>query len=329
MSNHTKPKYPQRVRLAQLPTPVQSLDRLSKHLGGPTLYIKRDDQTGLATGGNKARKLEFLVAEALAQGCDHLVTTGAAQSNHCRQTAAAAAQYGLGCSLVLKGSPPPSISGNLLLDELLGAHFYWTGEQESAHVMSSVCAELRTMGRTPYQIPLGGSNVVGATGYVLAMEELLSQLTAENINIDFIVTGSGSGGTQAGMVLGAKIYDFHGQILGISVSQEANALQTQIAALATATATHLGLGTPSLSGEVNVNDDYLGEGYGIVSETEREAIHMVAQLEGILLDPVYTGRAMGGLIDLIRWGAFTRGQTVLFWHTGGTAALSAYTDRLR
>ncbi len=329
MSNQTKPNYPQRVTLAQLPTPIQPLQRLSKHLGGPTLYMKRDDQTGLATGGNKARKLEFLIAEALAQGCDHLVTTGAAQSNHCRQTAAAAASYGLGCTLVLKGTAPASISGNLLLNELLGAHLYWTGEQDSARVMANVCAELRTMGRSPYQIPLGGSNVVGATGYVLAMEELLDQLAAANINIDFIITASGSGGTQAGMVLGAKIYGFRSQILGISVSQEANALQTQVAALATATATHLGLGTPSLSGEVNVNDDYLGEGYGKVSEIEREAIRMVAQLEGILLDPVYTGRAMGALIDLIRWGAFTRGQSVLFWHTGGTAALSAFADYLR
>ncbi len=329
MSNYLKPNYPQRVPLAQLPTPIQPLDRLSKHLGGPTLYIKRDDQTGLATGGNKARKLEFLVAEALVQGCDHLITTGAAQSNHCRQTAAAAATHGLGCSLILKGTPPASISGNLLLNELLGAHLYWTGEQDSAKAMATVCAELRTMGRVPYQIPLGGSNVVGATGYVLAMQELLDQLQDANLNVDFIVTASGSGGTQAGMVLGAKVYDFRGQILGMSVSHEANALQTQVAALVTATATHLGLGTLSLSENVIVNDDYLGDGYGIVSENEREAIRMVAQLEGILLDPVYTGRAMGGLIDLIRWGAFTRGQKVLFWHTGGTAVLSAYAEDLR
>lgn len=323
-----KPNYPQRVPLAQLPTPIQPLERLTKHLSGPTVYIKRDDQTGLATGGNKARKLEFLLAEALAQGCDHLITTGAAQSNHCRQTAAAAARYGLGCSLVLKGKPPATFSGNLLLNELLGAHLYWAGEQECARFMSQVYAELRTMGRSPYQIPLGGSNVVGATGYVLAMEELLDQLAATNVNVDFIIMASGSGGTQAGMVLGAKAFGFRGQILGISVSHEANALQTQVAALVTATATHLGLGTLSLSEDVIVNDDYLGDGYGIVSDNEREAIRMVAQLEGILLDPVYTGRAMGGLIDLIRWGAFTRGQSVLFWHTGGTAALSAYADHL-
>ncbi|MCA9962570.1 MAG: D-cysteine desulfhydrase family protein [Anaerolineales bacterium] len=322
------PKYPNRVKIAHLPTPLHPMERLSKHLSGPTLYIKRDDTTGLATGGNKARKLEFLVAEALAQGCDHLVTVGAAQSNHCRQTAAAAAQYGLGCSLVMKGEEPPLKTGNLLLDDLLGAHMYWTTDRDTNKVMSEVVAELRTMGRKPYVIPLGGSNVVGATGYVLAMQELMAQATAVPLNIDFIVVASGSGGTQAGMVLGAEVYGFRGQILGISVSSEASALTTQIAALATATATHLGLGTLSLADKVNVNDDYLGDGYGIVNETEREALRMVAQLEGIVLDPVYTGRAMGGLIDLIRWGAFTRGQTVLFWHTGGAAALSAFADKL-
>ncbi|MEZ4642337.1 MAG: D-cysteine desulfhydrase family protein [Chloroflexota bacterium] len=322
------PKYPNRVKIAHLPTPLHPMERLSKHLSGPTLYIKRDDTTGLATGGNKARKLEFLVAEALAQGCDHLVTVGAAQSNHCRQTAAAAAQYGLGCSLVIKGEEPPLKTGNLLLDDLLGAHMYWTTDRDTNKVMGEVVAELRTMGRKPYLIPLGGSNVVGATGYVLAMQELMAQATAVPLNIDFIVVASGSGGTQAGMVLGAEVYGFRGQIIGISVSSEASALTTQIAALATATATHLGLGTLSLADKVNVNDDYLGDGYGIVSEAEREALRMVAQLEGIVLDPVYTGRAMGGLIDLIRWGAFTRGQTVLFWHTGGAAALSAFADKL-
>ena len=184
------------------------------------------------------------------------------------------------------------------------------------------------MGHKPYMIPLGGSNVMGATGYVKAMEELTDQLQAERLNVDFIVFGSSSGGTQAGMVLGAAIYNFQGQIISISIDHPAAELQTQVAALATATATHLGLGTLSLAARIDVNDDYLGEGYAIVGETEREAIQMVAQLEGILLDPVYTGRAMGGLIDLIRWGAFTRGQTVLFWHTGGAAALPAFADKL-
>lgn len=318
------PNYPNRLPIAHLPTPIEKMDRLSRHLGGSTLYIKRDDQTGLATGGNKTRKLEFLVADALAQQYDHLVTVGGPQSNHCRQTAAAAAKFGLGCSLVLNGAPPSRITGNLLLDQLLGAHVYWTNGRSRKEVLAEVTTELTTMGRKPYNIPLGGSNVLGATGYVLAMQELTTQLATQRLNIEFIVVASSSGGTQAGMALGARVYDFRGQIIGISIDQEAEDLQMQIAALATATATHLGLGMVSVAQTVSVNDDYLGEGYAIVGEPEREAIQMVAQMEGILLDPVYTGRAMAGLIDLIRWGAFTRGQSVLFWHTGGTAALPAF-----
>lgn len=322
------PTYPQRVPIAHLPTRLERMERLSKNLGGPEIWIKRDDQTGLATGGNKTRKLEFLVADALAQGSEHLITTGAPQSNHCRQTAAAAAHFGLGCSLVLRGEEPNRYRGNLLLDRLLGAHLYWAGDRECGEVMGEVAGELRAMGRKPYLIPLGGSNVMGATGYVAAMQELTEQMRQEGLNVDFIVLASSSGGTQAGAVLGAEVYDFRGQILGISVDHPADTLKTLVSALATATATHLGLGTLSVADAVDVNDDYLGEGYAQVGETEREAIQLVAQLEGILLDPVYTGRAMGGLIDLVRWGAFTRSQTVLFWHTGGTAALPAFADKL-
>ena len=320
--------YPDRKHLAHLPTPLEKLERLSKHLGGPDIYLKRDDQTGLATGGNKTRKLEFLVADALAQGCDHLITTGAPQSNHCRQTAAAAAHFGLGCSLVLAGKEQTHLQGNLLLDKLLGAHLYWTNDRPRHEVMTEVANEQRVMGHKPYVIPLGGSNVMGATSYVLAMKELMEQLTAASINIDFIVFASSSGGTQAGIVLGAEVYGFRGQVLGISVDHPAEDLKMHVSALATATATHLGVSHVSIANRVEVNDDYLGEGYAMVGETEREAIQMVAQLEGVLLDPVYTGRAMGGLIDLIRWGAFTRGQSVLFWHTGGAAALPAFADKL-
>jgi len=322
------PNYPNRKRFAHLPTPLGRLQRLSDYLGGPQILIKRDDQTGLATGGNKTRKLEFLVADALAQGCDHLITTGAPQSNHCRQTAAAAAHFGLGCSLVLRGEAPDTVTGNLLLDQLLGAEIVWAGTDSCHNVMAEVANRLRQDGRTPYLIPLGGSNVMGATGYVLAMEELMTQLAADNVDVDFIVFASSSGGTQAGIVLGAEVYDYRGRVLGISVDHPADELKTQVAALVTATATHLGLGTLSLADRVEVNDDYIGEGYAIVNELDRDAVRLVARLEGILLDPVYTGRAMGGLIDLIRWGAFTSSQTVLFWHTGGTAALPAFADKL-
>ncbi len=323
-----EPHYPDYLSIAHLPTSIERLERLSNHLGGPEILIKRDDQTGLATGGNKTRKLEFLVAEALAQGCDALITTGAPQSNHCRQTAAAAAHFGLACSLVLRGEAPQKITGNLQLDELLGAQIYWAGERKTSEVIQEVSQEQRSLGRKPYIIPLGGSNVVGATGYVKAMQELMEQLAAQRLNVDFIVFASSSGGTQAGLVLGAQIYGYQGKVYGISVDHPADALGTQVAALATATATHLGLEPVSMADKILVNDDYLGEGYAQVGELEREAIRLVARQEGILLDPVYTGRAMGGLIDLIRWGAFTRGQTVLFWHTGGTAALPAFVDKL-
>jgi D-cysteine desulfhydrase len=322
------PRYPNRVTFAHLPTPVEKLERLSRQLGGPELLIKREDQTGLAMGGNKTRKLEFLVAEAIHQGCDHLITTGSPQSNHCRQTASAAARLGLGCSLVLRGTAPTRFTGNLLIDQLVGAHLYWTQGRPTGEVMSQVAGEVRVMGRTPYIIPLGGSNVMGATGYVLAMQELVEQLAEQYLNVDFIVFASSSGGTQAGLVLGGAAHGFRGRVLGISVDRPADELKVQVAALATATATHLGLGTVSVTDAVEVNDDYIGEGYGILNDGDREAIRLMAQLEGILLDPVYTGRAMGGLIDLIRWGAFTRRQTVLFWHTGGTPALFAYENQL-
>lgn len=323
-----EPKFPDKVTLGFWPTPIEPLERLSKYLGGPELWIKRDDQSGLATGGNKTRKLEFLVADAVAHGADHLVTTGAPQSNHARQTAAAAARLGLGCSLVLRGPKPDTFTGNLLLDELLGAHVYWSDTRDCTESIGRVMAELRAIGRHPYLIPLGGSNVIGATGYVLAMQELMEQISAAHLNFDFIVFASSSGGTQAGVALGARAFGYRGSVLGISVDHPADSLKTQVAALATATATHLGLDALSVAEMVNVNDDYLGDGYAQVGETEREAIKIMAQVEGILLDPVYTGRAFGGLIDLIRWGAFTRGQRVLFWHTGGTAALPAFADRL-
>ena len=207
-----EPKYPRREKIAYLPTPIQPLKRLSKLLGGPDIYIKRDDQTGLATGGNKTRKLEFLVADALAQGCDHLITTGAPQSNHCRQTAAAAARFGLGCSLILRGHEPSEVTGNFLLDKLLGAHVHWTGDRHGHELIQEVTAELKSINLKPYIIPLGGSNVVGATSYVLAMGEMMAQLAESNTNVDFTVFASSSGGTQAGMVLGAQVYGFRGGV---------------------------------------------------------------------------------------------------------------------
>ncbi|MFK7805397.1 MAG: D-cysteine desulfhydrase family protein [Anaerolineae bacterium] len=323
-----KPNYPNRIPLAHLPTPIEPMPHLSSLLKGSELYIKRDDLTGLGGGGNKTRKLEYLLAEAKAQSCDHVITTGGLQSNHCRQTAAAAARVGLGCSLVLRGNKPKQLTGNMLLNKLFGAHITWTEDENPADVMNRVADQQVKMGHKPYQIPLGGSNVVGTTGYVVAMEELAGQLQEQELNIDVIVFASGSGGTQAGIVLGAHLFNIRSQLYGISVSRSASELQAQVGALATATAAHLGLDMVNVMDRIEINDEYAEPGYGVLTAAEKEAIELVAEKEGILLDPVYTGRAMAGLIDLIRWGAFTRNQRILFWHTGGSQALHAYADKL-
>lgn len=317
-----------RVSIAHLPTPLEPLPRLTAQLGGPELWIKRDDQTGLATGGNKARKLEFLVADALSQEADTLVTAGAAQSNHARQTAAAAAKFGLDRVLVLRGEEPPQVQGNLLLDRLLGAEVRWAGSTPLPEAMAQVAQELRAAGRRPYVVPYGGSNPIGASGYVAAMEELLAQCAERDLHFDHIVLPSSSGGTQAGLMVGARALGYEGRILGISVDPRAETLKHRLAGLAMATADHLGLGFTFAPEDFAVNDDYLGGGYGVVGELEREAIRTVARAEGVLLGPVYTGRAFGGLLDLIRRGAFRPGERVLFWHTGGTAGLFGCAERL-
>lgn len=290
--------------------------------------IKRDDQTGLATGGNKARKLEFLMADAQAKGADVVLTVGGAQSNHARQTAAAAARCGVRCILVLRKSGPSGWNGNLLLDDLLGAEVRWCGDRPREEVMAEVVEEERAVGHNPYPIPLGGSNAVGATGYVAAMEELMRQLAEREVKINHILFASSSGGTQAGLIVGARALGFEGRVMGISVDYSATQLCTTLQELVPQTAAHLGLNLGFSVDDYLVNDSYTGGGYGVVGEAEREAIRLMARSEGILLDPVYTGRALAGLIDLVRRGLFSRDETVLFWHTGGTPALFAYAQEL-
>jgi D-cysteine desulfhydrase family pyridoxal phosphate-dependent enzyme len=318
-----------RVNIGHLPTPLEPMHRLSSLLGGPELWIKRDDQTGLATGGNKTRKLEFLVADALAQEADTLITCGAAQSNHARQTAAAAARFGMACTLVLRGEEPPQTQGNLLLDRLLGAEVIWSGEEEPPARMQAVAERLRAQGRRPYPIPYGGSNALGACGYVAAMEELLAQCAERDLHFDCIVLASSSGGTQAGLAVGARALGYEGRILGISVDPTADRLRRALADLATATADRLGLGFTFAPEDFDVEDRYLGGGYAVIGDLEREAIRTLARVEGILLDPVYTGRAFGGLLDLIRQGAFDPQERVLFWHTGGIPGLFGFAEMLR
>jgi D-cysteine desulfhydrase family pyridoxal phosphate-dependent enzyme len=308
-----------RVRLASLPTPVEEMPRLSKHLGRK-LWIKRDDLTGLALGGNKTRKLEFLCAEALRLGADMLITAGAPQSNHCRQTAAAAARLGLGCLLVLAGDLQPPDNGNLLLDSLFGAELAWTGDRNRDQALQEAFARTQSAGRKPYLIPYGGSNPLGAAAYALAIRELCGQ----EIRPDWIIFASSSGGTQAGMVLGARWFGYRGRIQGISVDGKAVPLRATISALAAETVRTLGDVDSVADDAIRIDDRFLGAGYGKAGELEREAIHLFARQEGILLDPVYTARAAGGMLEMIRRSEIAESETVLFWHTGGTPAIWAY-----
>jgi D-cysteine desulfhydrase family pyridoxal phosphate-dependent enzyme len=323
-------EYAPRFQLAQLPTPLEPMNRLSDELRGAELWIKRDDQTGLATGGNKTRKLEFLVADALSARADVLLTVGAAQSNHCRQTVAAAARAGLDCVLVLRGEAPPRQrwTGNLLLDDLLGARIWWSGDKDPPAAMEVAAEAEKSAGRRPYTIPYGGSNAVGATAYALAFEEMGGQMAANRMSFDRVVFATSSGGTQAGLIVGAKAWGYDGQVLGISVDKTGGHLRETVSALLDPTAARLDLDLAFGPGDMHINDSYLGGGYGVLTTAEREAIHLVARTEGVLVDPVYTGKAMAGLIDLVRSREIGEGEKVLFWHTGGTPALFAHAGEL-
>jgi D-cysteine desulfhydrase family pyridoxal phosphate-dependent enzyme len=317
-----------RVRLGHLPTPLHELPRLSKALGGPRIFVKRDDQTGLAAGGNKTRKLEFSVAEALRRGADTLVTLGAVQSNHARQTAAAAAACGLRCAIVLSGHAPQVATGNLLLDHLLGARIVFSGERAREQVAEEVVAAERAEGHLPYLIPVGASDEVGAAGFVAALEELKGQLDELQLRVHRVVFASSSFGTQAGLCVGAKALGFQAQLAGIAIDSTREELQAAVAEIAARLARRIGLETSVLPDDVVGYDAYVGGGYAVLGQPEREAIQLVARHEGILLDPVYTGRAMAGLVDLVRRGEFGADETIVFWHTGGTPALFAYAEEL-
>lgn len=308
-----------RVRIAHLPTPIESMPRLTAALHGPRLWVKRDDQTGLGMGGNKTRKLEYSLAEAQANGAKTILTIGAAQSNHCRQTAALAARFGLDCILVLSGNSDQAPSGNYLLDQLFGAKILWAAREERQSVFEKAFQQAWEDGLRPYAIPLGASNATGTLGYVTAFEEFLSQ----GLDVDWIVVASSSAGTQAGLALSAKQTGWNGKVLGISIDQNQPGLQQRVARLVTETADKMGKPMLVSPEEIHVNSDYLGGGYGIMGQLEIEAIQLFARTEGLLLDPVYTGRAAAGMIDLIRKGFFKSEERVVFWHTGGTPALFA------
>ena len=320
-----------RRRYTQYATPIEKLERLSAILGGSTVYMKRDDLLGLAGGGNKTRKLEFLMADALSKGADTVITCGAVQSNHCRLTLAAAVKEGLRCQLVLEQRVPGSYdryaSGNNFLFHLLGVeavHVVEGGSDMMAE-MQRVADELREQGRKPYIIPGGGSNEIGALGYVACAQEMLQQLFEMELSIDHIIVTSGSTGTHAGVLTGIIGLNANIPVTGIGINRRKGPQTEAVYALCSALASKLELKYAPAMEDVIVFDDYIGEGYSRPTKEMIEAVKLVARTEAILLDPVYTGKAMAGMIDLIKKGYFGDAKNILFLHTGGSPALYAYT----
>ncbi len=316
-------------------TPIEYLPNLTRELGGPEIFIKRDDLLGLAGGGNKTRKLEFLVADALAQGADTLITVGAVQSNHCRLTLAAAAKEGLKCRLVIEQRVPnsydPGASGNNFLFGLLGVEKIVVVDAgaDLAGTMAREAAELERLGRKGYVIPGGGSNPLGALGYVACAQEILMQVFDLGLHFDHLVLTSGSAGTHAGTLVGMRAGGSKIPVTGISIRRKVAEQEVIVRSLAEATQAFLGFPKDIAAEDLRILDDYVGAGYSLPTDGMVEAVRMVARLDGVLLDPVYTGKAMAGLVDQVRKGRFKRGEKVLFLHTGGAASLSAYEDVLR
>ena len=321
-----------RIRITHGPTPLEFMPRLTESLGGPNLYIKRDDCTGLGTGGNKTRKLEFLMADALAQNADTIITQGATQSNHARHTVAIAAKMGMRCEILLEDRTCSKIdeykhSGNVFLDHLYGAHVReLAGGTDMNAAMEMRAGELRVKGRKPYIIPGGGSNPTGALGYVVCALEMVDQFNNLGLDVSCVVHATGSAGTQAGLLAGLQGTRSLISVLGIGVRAAKEAQETNVFNLAGKTAELLGVPGAVTRDSVVANCDYVGGGYGIPTPGMVEAVTMLARLEGILLDPVYSGKGMAGLIDLCRKGFFKKGENVVFIHTGGAVALYAYTQ---
>jgi D-cysteine desulfhydrase family pyridoxal phosphate-dependent enzyme len=319
-----------KISFAGFPTPLQRMPRLSKVLGGPSLFVKRDDMTDLAFGGNKARKLEFLFADAKDQGADVLISTGAVQSNCACIVDSAARRLGMKPVLVLVGKEPDVYDGNLLLDKLLSAEIKFV-DGHGSHVedlMNNLADEFKAKGHKHYIIPVGASIPLTVPGYVLAMEELVNQFKEIGETIDYIVCACGTGGTQAGLILGAKLLDVEAKILGVNVFASKDDASRQIVQLVNGSAKLLDVDLSVAAEEVTVFDDYIKEGYGVPNKAVTEALELVAKTEGIFLDPVYTGKAMAALIDLIKKGYFKEDDNVVFFHTGGLPALFLYRNEL-
>ena len=324
-----------RVPLAHLPTPLELLPNLTKHLGGPEIWVKRDDCTGLATGGNKTRKLEFSMGEALEKGADTIITVGAVQSNHVRQTAAAACKLGMKCEVLLEHrvDDPSELyrtSGNVLLDRIFGANLreFDKGTDFDA-AMDDVAEEVRASGGVPYVVPGGASNPVGALGYVGCGEELLQQFDEQNLKIDHLVTATGSAGTHGGLVVGLRASGSDLPILGIGVNAPQGVQEERVFNLACETAELIGKPGCVTREDIVADCNYIGPGYGEPTEGMNEAVLMLARQEGLLFDPVYSGKALAGMIDYVREGRFGSEDKIVFLHTGGSAGLFAYADNLQ
>ncbi|MDD3095208.1 MAG: D-cysteine desulfhydrase family protein [Candidatus Neomarinimicrobiota bacterium] len=324
-------KYLRKITLAQLPTALHEIPAFARRLGHQgKIYIKRDDLSGLAAGGNKTRKLEYLMADALQQGADAVITAGGLQSNHCLQTATAARKLGMDCYLVLSGEKPEHFNGNLFLDLLTGANIEYVTRAEREQSMEKIAADLRFRGKKPYVIPVGGSNPLGAVGYVMAMSEILRQFELMRIACNRIVIAASSGGTLAGLVLGAAMGGYTGKITGISIDRQArgaDAFPPQLARLANQCAQLLEVDLRLKAEDFELEYGYLGAGYGVVGDNERRAVRMLAESEGLFVGPVYTGRALGALIDCIEKGKW-QNETICFWHTGDMTALFDYSADL-
>ena len=324
-------KFP-RVSLGHLPTPLEPMDRLSEQLGGPRLWVKRDDCTGLSSGGNKTRKLEYLMGDAQTRGADTIITQGATQSNHARQTAAAAAKLGMACHILLEdrtGSNDASyiMSGNVLLDRLHGATVSKrAGGTDMNAEMETLAETLRGQGKTPYIVPGGGSNPTGALGYVNCARELVERASAMGLHIDALVHATGSSGTQAGLVAGLAAIKSDIHLLGIGVRAPQEKQESMVYDLAQRTLEHMGVSAEITPEDVRANCEYVGAGYGIPTQGMVAAIKLLAKTEGLLFDPVYSGKGLDGLIDLTRKGHFDGMSNVVFLHTGGSAALFGYPD---
>ena len=320
-----------RLHFAHLPTPLEPLTRLSEYLDGPNLWIKRDDCTGLSSGGNKTRKLEFLMAEAVEQGADTIITQGATQSNHARQTCAAAARLGMDCYILLEDrtgyhDEAYAHNGNVLLDQLHGASISLRPADSDMNAeMETLAMKLRDDGKKPYVIPGGGSNETGALGYVNAAYELTYQANERSLKIDHLVHATGSAGTQAGLVVGMQAMNSGIPVYGVSVRAPKPKQEENVYGLVQRTLDFMGLSQDIVAREdVVANSDYVGDGYGIPTDSMVEAVKLLAQYEGILLDPVYAGKGFAGLVDLVRKGHFKQGENVVFLHTGGSVSLFAY-----